>query len=95
MKKAIVVSAIGPRHEDIYRIVAPTFKRYAARHGWDIRVVTHLPDGFKQKYSRPGWDDHRLFANFRLYQPCMFPDYDLLVGCPPISVPTGVLVSPR
>ena len=78
MKKAIVVTAIGPQYGRLFGAVAPTFERYAARHDWDIHVVTHLPNGFAQKYSRPDWDDHQLFATFRLYQPSMFPDYDLL-----------------
>jgi hypothetical protein len=78
MRKAIVVSAIGPQYTALFRNVAPTFEHYAARHGWDIKVITELPDWFRDRYARPEWDFRLLCCAFRLHQPSLFPGYDLL-----------------
>jgi hypothetical protein len=86
LKKAIVVSAIGPQYEALFRKVAPTFEHYAAKHRWDIKVVSELPDWFRKQYSRPAWDFRLLCAAYRLHQPSLFPDYDLLALMDPDMV---------
>jgi hypothetical protein len=74
----MVVSAIGPRHQALYGKVAPTFERYAAKHHWDLKVMSELPDWFVQEFSRPGWDFRSLCCAYKLQQPSQFPAYDLM-----------------
>lgn len=86
MKKAIVISAIGPRYQALYKKVSPTFEHYAAKHRWDIKVMSELPAWFSERYSRPTWDFRLLCCAFRLHQPSLFPDYDLLALMDPDMV---------
>jgi hypothetical protein len=86
VKKAIVVSAIGSRYEALYAKVSPTFERYAAKHHWDVKVITELPGWFSKRYSRPAWDFRLLCCAYRLHQPALFPDYDLLALMDPDMV---------
>lgn len=95
LRKAIVISAIGSRYEALYKKVSPTFEQYAARHGWDIKVISELPGWFSKQYSRPAWDFRLLCCAYRLHQPSLFPDYDLLALMDPDMVmnPTAPCLS--
>lgn len=96
MKKAIVVSAIGPRYAALFAKVSPTFKHYAAKHHWDIKVISELPGWFSRQYSRPTWDFRLICCAYRLHQPSLYPDYDLLALMDPDMVinPNAPCLSP-
>ena len=81
-----MVSAIGPQYGALFKKVSPTFEHYAATHHWDIRVISELPDWFTRQYSRPTWDFRLLCCAYRLHQPSLFPDYDLLALMDPDMV---------
>lgn len=78
MRKAIAISVIGSEYHALYRKLAPTYEHYAARHGWDIKVATEFPDSFVRQYSRPNWNLRDLSCAFKMYQPALYPEYDLL-----------------
>jgi len=86
MKKAIVVLAVGSAYGALFKKVAPTFEHYAVKHGWEIKVVSELPDWFRRQYSRPGWDFRLLCCAYKLYQPSLFADHDLLAIMDPDMV---------
>jgi hypothetical protein len=86
VKKAIVVSAIGTQYAALYSKVAPTFEHYAAKHHWDLKVLSELPGWFSEQYSRPTWDFRLLCCAYRLHQPSLFLDYDLLAIMDPDMV---------
>jgi hypothetical protein len=44
VRKALVTIIDGPRHDEFAEITMPTFKRYAARHGYEL-LVHKLHDG--------------------------------------------------
>jgi hypothetical protein len=95
MKKAMVVCAIGDQYQELYAHVAPSFVHYSEKHGWDLYVISEIPDWFSKEYSRPNWDFRLLCCAYRLYQPTLFLNYDLLAIMDPDMIinPTAPCLS--
>jgi hypothetical protein len=78
VRKAIAVTAVGPSCQALYRNLAPGLERYAERYGWDLRVNSEIPEWFADMYSRPSWNLRSLCCAYKLYQPSLYAEYDLL-----------------
>jgi hypothetical protein len=78
VKKVIVVSAIGTQYKKMFDNVAPSFEKYAINNNWEIKVNNEIPGWFIEKYTRKNWDFRLLCCAYRLYQPALYSDYDLL-----------------
>jgi len=51
-----------------------------------MKVISELPGWFSRQYSRPAWDFRMLCCAYRLHQPSLYPDYDLLALMDPDMV---------
>ena len=89
MKTALVTLVIGDAYEQLYqRYVRARFEHYAARHGYDLKVITqpvrNLP-GKKMTWQKLCLMD---MPWFRDYEQLAFVDADILIAkdAPPLPV---------
>lgn len=79
MRKALVTIAVGEDYVEHYNHVAPTFRYYADEHGWDLHLVSEVPQSFVERYSRPERPNKAYCCwLYKLVLPRLFEDYDLV-----------------